>query len=70
MERGKLKVHITLESKVKPHMERSASKVRRTLQNIINSAVQARFPEFDVEVGTLSGDWPDSDKEFPTAKSE
>lgn len=70
MKRGKLKVHITLESEVKPAMERSAAKVLGTLNSIINHAVQVRFPEYDVEVGSLSGDWPDSDKEFPTAKSD
>ncbi|MHA2067981.1 MAG: hypothetical protein ACXABY_26770 [Candidatus Thorarchaeota archaeon] len=68
--RKTLKVHITLESEVKPEMERSPSKVCRTLQEIINSAVQARFPEYDVEIGKLEGKWPDSEKEFPTVNRE
>lgn len=62
----KLIVNISLESRVKPEMERSPSKLLRTLESIINAAIQCRFPEFDVEIGKLEGNWPNSDKEFPT----
>ncbi|KKN67680.1 hypothetical protein LCGC14_0459390 [marine sediment metagenome] len=68
--RQKLLVHISLESKVKPDMERSPSKVLSTLENIINRAVQVRFPEYDVEIGRLEGNWPDSEEEFPTVNND
>ncbi len=65
-----LLMHISLESKVKPEMERSPTRLLRTLESIINTAVQVRFPEYDVEIGRLEGNWPDSEKEFPTVDKE
>ena len=66
MVKNKLLVHITLESPMKPEMERSPSRVIKSIQNIITQAVQLRFPEYDVQIGRLEGQWPDSDKEFTT----
>ncbi len=59
--KDKLYVHIKLEASKAPDMERSSINVRGTLESII----QYRFPEYDVEVATLEADWPGSDKNFP-----
>lgn len=61
MSRAKLYVHIKLKSAEQPDFERSPASVRGTLQSII----QCRFPEYDVEVNILEADWPGSDKTFP-----
>ena len=60
-----LVVHISLETEIKPDMERSPTNLLITLRGIINTAVQRRFPEYEVEIGRLEGHWPDSEKEFP-----
>jgi hypothetical protein len=63
-----LVVHISLESEIKPDMERSPTRLLNTLQSIINTTVQRRFPEYEVEIGKLEGHWPDSETEFPTVE--
>ncbi len=60
-----LKVHIKLESRKEPDRGLSPSTLCGTLQDIIRSAVQTRFPEYEVEVASLEAEWPGSDKEFP-----
>jgi hypothetical protein len=66
---AKLIVHIKLESKKEPERTLNSVNVKGTLESIICSAVQSRFPEYDVELGSLEADWPDSEKNFPKIDS-
>jgi len=59
-----LTVNISLETDIKPD-ERSPVHLLITLRNLINKVIQQRFPGYEVEIGKLEGDWPDSDAEFP-----
>lgn len=62
---NKLCLDITISCQSKPDRELSPTNLINTLEDIINKAFQARFPEYEVEIIKLNADWPDSKKEFP-----
>jgi len=62
----KLKARIVLRSDTPPDREISFSHLSRTLEDLINRAIQSRFPEYDLELEVESIDAPDWPQEkFP-----
>lgn len=40
------------------------------LQTFLYEKIRDKFPGYDVEVGCIEADWPDSDKEFPKCEQD
>ena len=59
-----LEIDIVLNAKKAPGRDISTNKLVRTLEDIINSALQARFPEFNVEVRSMKANWPGAPENF------
>jgi hypothetical protein len=56
----KLVVHLRLEAPRRPRRDVQLSKI----SNYLTEKIQEKFPEFDIEVGDVIADWPDSEKDF------
>ena len=63
----KLKARIVLRSDTPPDREISFSHLSRTLEDLMNRAIQSRLPEYDIELEIESIDAPDwPQKDYPT----
>ena len=65
MRTEKLELDIVLNARKAPDRSISTSRLVGTLESIIQRAVQARLPEFEVEIRSLKANWPGAPENFP-----